>query len=287
MSTPSKASGLDALIPKGNELASGYREIPVKNIQPNKNQPRQNFAEEELDSLIASIQIVGILQPIAVRPTGNDMFELISGERRWRASKKIGLEFIPAVIRQVDDEAALEHALMENIHRAGLNPLEEAAAYQHLIDEFQLTQDEVAKRVGKNRATITNSLRLIKLPPAIHAYIISGEITSGHARSLVSINNSKQQIALAKRIVKENWTVRQLEAYRQKMAGKGKAGNKKTHTKSQVVLELEEFLANKLSTRVSISLGSKGLPGKAVIEFADLEDLERIVSGLVSQNSAQ
>lgn len=283
MPTPSKTSGLDALIPKGNEVASGYREIPVKNIQPNRNQPRQSFTEEELDSLVASVQIVGILQPIAVRPIGDDMFELISGERRWRASKKIGLEFIPAVIRQINDEGSLEHALIENIHRTSLNPLEEAAGYQHLIDEFDLTQDEVAKRVGKNRATITNSLRLIKLPPEIQAYIVSGEITSGHARSLVSINNTKQQIALAKRIVKENWTVRQLEAYRQKMTGKGQAGSKKDPAKGQVVLELEEFLANKLSTRVSISLGSKGVPGKAVIEFADLEDLERIVSGFVSQ----
>lgn len=236
MPTPSKTSGLDALIPKGNEVASGYREIPVKNIQPNRNQPRQSFTEEELDSLVASVQIVGILQPIAVRPIGDDMFELISGERRWRASKKIGLEFIPAVIRQINDEGSLEHALIENIHRASLNPLEEAAGYQHLIDEFDLTQDEVAKRVGKNRATITNSLRLIKLPPEIQAYIVSGEITSGHARSLVSINNTKQQIALAKRIVKENWTVRQLEAYRQKMTGKGQAGSKKILPRGKLCL---------------------------------------------------
>ncbi len=283
MSAPSQTSGLDALIPKGSNLASGYREIPVKNIKSNKSQPRENFDEGELDSLAASVQIVGILQPVAVRPIGNDVFELISGERRWRAAKRVGLDFIPAVIRQVDDEVALEQALMENIHRADLNPLEEAAAYQHLIDEFELTQDEVASKVGRSRATITNSLRLIKLPPEVQALIIAGNITPGHARSLVSINNSKAQIDLAKRIVKENWTVRQVEEYRQKIADKDKPKRKKALTRDEAIIALEEYLANALNTRVSISMGSRGAPGRAVIQFADLQDLERIVSGLIPE----
>jgi len=283
MSAPSQTSGLDALIPKGSNLASGYREIPVKNIKSNKSPPRENFDEGELDSLAASVQIVGILQPVAVRPIGNDVFELISGERRWRAAKRVGLDFIPAVIRQVDDEVALEQALMENIHRADLNPLEEAAAYQHLIDEFELTQDEVASKVGRSRATITNSLRLIKLPPEVQALIIDGNITPGHARSLVSINNSKDQIDLAKRIVKENWTVRQVEEYRQKIADKDKPKRKKALTRDEAIIALEEYLANALNTRVSISMGSRGAPGRAVIQFADLQDLERIVSGLIPE----
>ncbi len=287
MSTTSQTSGLDALIPKGDRTTSGYREIPVAKIVANKNQPRETFDLDELDSLVASVKLVGILQPIAVRPARGDTFELISGERRWRASQRAGLESIPAVIRQVNDEASLEHAVMENVHRVDLNPLEEAAAYQHLIDEYKLTQDEVAKRVGKSRAAVTNLVRLMKLPAEIQKHIVSGEITAGHARSLVSISGKQEQLKLARRIIKENLSVRQVEEYRKQQSGKkkGKSGTSKggaeTIADRKVVVELEEFLAEKLKTRVSISMGSKGVPGKAVIEFADLEDLERIVSELV------
>lgn len=288
MSTTSQSSGLDALIPKGDRTTSGYREIPVAKITANRNQPRETFDLDELDSLVASVKLVGVLQPIAVRPARGDTFELISGERRWRASQRAGLESIPAVIRQVNDETSLEHAVMENVHRVDLNPLEEAAAYQHLIDEFKLTQDEVAKRVGKSRAAVTNLVRLMKLPAEIQKQIVAGQITAGHARSLVSISSKQEQLKLARRIIKENLSVRQVEEYRKKQSGKkktGKSGGTKggaeTIADRKVVVELEEFLAEKLKTRVSISMGSKGVPGKAVIEFADLEDLERIVSELV------
>ncbi len=278
-----KKSGLDALIPKGHSTASGYRELPVDSISSNVRQPRAHFDEEHLESLVASIKLVGVLQPIAVRPKGADTFELISGERRWRAAKKAGLEYIPAVIRQIGDEDSLEHALMENLHRSDLNPLEEAAAYQHLIDDFGLSQEEVATRVGKSRAAVTNSLRLTKLPAELQAFLISGDITAGHARSLITITDKKQQIALAKQVAQEGWTVRQLENYRKKgNNGKSKKSTPKV-TKDAMVMELENYLSEQLSTRVTIAMGKKGTPGKASIEFADLEDLERIVNILLGE----
>lgn len=274
-------SGLDALIPKGHATASGYRELPVDSISPNTHQPRERFDGEALDSLVASVALVGVLQPIAVRPRGEDAFELISGERRWRAAKRAGLKHIPAVIRQIGDEDSLEHALIENLHRSDLNPLEEAAAYQHLIDDFGLSQEEVAKRVGKSRAAVTNSLRLTKLPVELQSFLVSGELTSGHARSLITIADKKSQIALAKKVVKEGWSVRQLESHRKKTSEtKPKKSPSKT-AKDAMVLELENYLSERLSTRVAITIGQKGTPGRATIEFADLEDLERIVSTLL------
>lgn len=276
-------SGLDALIPKGHATASGYRELPVDSISPNAHQPRERFDGEALDSLVASVALVGVLQPIAVRPRGEDAFEIISGERRWRAAKRAGLKHIPAVIRQVGDEDSLEHALIENLHRSDLNPLEEAAAYQHLIDDFGLSQEEVAKRVGKSRAAVTNSLRLTKLPVELQSFLVSGELTSGHARSLITIADKKSQIALAKKVVKEGWSVRQLENHRKKTSEtKPKKSPSKT-AKDAMVLELENYLSEQLSTRVAITIGQKGTPGKATIEFADLEDLERIVSTLLGE----
>ena len=278
-----QTSGLDALIPKGNDLASGYREIPVNNIASNPHQPRKAFDPKELETLVASIKVVGVLQPIAVRPTGNDMFQLISGERRWRAAQQAGLEFIPAVIRQVNDEASLEHALIENIHRADLNPLEEAAAYQHLIDEFKLTQESVADRVGKSRATIANATRLLALPDSIQKYLATGQLSAAHARSLVAIADQPTQLKLAKRIVEENWTVRQVEEFRQKTTGKAKSKPNKASARDQTMVDLEDYLARRLETKVAISRGSKGTPGKVVIQFADIEDLERIISNLAQQ----
>lgn len=274
-------SGLDALIPKGHATASGYRELPVGSISPNAQQPREHFDGEALDSLVASVTLVGVLQPIAVRPKGEDVFEIISGERRWRAAKRAGMKYIPAVIRQVGDEDSLEHALMENLHRSDLNPLEEAAAYQHLVDDFGLSQEEVAKRVGKSRTAVTNSLRLTKLPAELQSFLISGDLTSGHARSLITITDKKSQIALAKRVVKEGWSVRQLENHRKKISETKPKKSTSKAAKDAMVMELENYLSERLSTRVAITIGQKGTPGKATIEFADLEDLERIVSTLL------
>ena len=277
----SEKSGLDALIPKGHSNASGYRELPISSISSNTRQPREHFDDEALDSLVASVSLVGVLQPIAVRPKGQDSFELISGERRWRAAKRAGLQQIPAVIRQVGDEDSLEHALMENLHRSDLNPLEEATAYQHLIDDFELSQEEVAKRVGKSRTAVANSLRLTKLPAEIQAFIVSGDLSSGHARSLITISDKKSQIGLAKKVVKEGWSVRQLENHRKKAEGKQPKKSGSKAAKDANIMELENYLSERLSTRVSIAIGQRGVPGKATIEFADLEDLERIVSTLL------
>lgn len=277
----SEKSGLDALIPKGHSNASGYRELPISSISSNTRQPREHFDDEALGSLVASVSLVGVLQPIAVRPKGQDSFELISGERRWRAAKRAGLRQIPAVIRQVGDEDSLEHALMENLHRSDLNPLEEAAAYQHLIDDFELSQEEVAKRVGKSRTAVANSLRLTKLPAEIQAFIVSGDLSSGHARSLITISDKKSQIGLAKKVVKEGWSVRQLENHRKKAEGKQPKKSGSKAAKDANIMELENYLSERLSTRVSIAIGQRGVPGKATIEFADLEDLERIVSTLL------
>ena len=277
----SEKSGLDALIPKGHSNASGYRELPISSISTNARQPREHFDREALDSLVASVALVGVLQPIAVRPKGPDSFEIISGERRWRAAKQAGLAHIPAVIRQVGDEDSLEHALMENLHRSDLNPLEEAAAYQHLIDDFELSQEEVAKRVGKSRTAVANSLRLTKLPAEIQAFIVSGDLSSGHARSLITISDKKSQIGLAKKVVKEGWSVRQLENHRKKAEGKQPKKSGSKAAKDANIMELENYLSERLSTRVSIAIGQRGVSGKATIEFADLEDLERIVSTLL------
>lgn len=287
----SEKSGLDALIPKGHSTASGYRELPVDSISSNVRQPREHFDEEALESLVASVALVGVLQPIAVRPKGADTFELISGERRWRAAKQAGLGYIPAVIRQIGDEDSLEHALMENLHRSDLNPLEEAVAYQHLIDDFGLSQEEIAKRVGKSRAAVANSLRLTKLPVELQSFLVSGELTSGHARSLITIADKKSQIALAKKVVKEGWSVRQLENHRKKTSGtKPKESASESTSKSAkdaMVMELEKYLSERLSTRVDIKIGKKGTPGRATIEFADLEDLERIVSTLLNNQKRE
>lgn len=283
----SEKSGLDALIPKGHSTASGYRELPVDSISSNVRQPREHFDEEALESLVASVALVGVLQPIAVRPKGADTFELISGERRWRAAKQAGLGYIPAVIRQIGDEDSLEHALMENLHRSDLNPLEEAVAYQHLIDDFGLSQEEVAKRVGKSRAAVANSLRLTKLPLELQSFLVSGDLTAGHARSLITIADKKSQIALAKKVVKEGWSVRQLENHRKKTSETKPKESTSKSAKDAMVMELEKYLSERLSTRVDIKIGKKGTPGRATIEFADLEDLERIVSTLLNNQKGE
>lgn len=279
--TAVRSSGLSSLIPRGDGAGSGYRDLPVDRISSNVRQPRQKFDESELSTLASSIELVGVLQPIAVRPRANDTYEIISGERRWRAARRVGLTHIPAVIRQISDENSLEHAIMENIHRSNLNPLEEAAAYQHLIDEFHLSQENVATRVGKSRASVTNSLRLLKLPLAIQSYLATEKLTAGHARCLLSLEKEKEQIRVAEMATRENWTVRQIEDYCRKKPAGGKTSRKKSPKKDTAVVDLEDYIANKLSTRVSIVMGGRGKTGKAIIEFADLEDLQRIVAQMV------
>jgi ParB family chromosome partitioning protein len=273
--------GLGALIPTGPgaEAAGGLREIDTASIRPNPYQPRERFDEELLNELTESIREVGILQPVLVRPVG-DEFELIAGERRWRAARRLGIGRMPALVRESDDVAALEQALVENVHRADLNALEEAAAYQQLIEDFSLTHEAVASRVGRSRATVTNMLRLLQLPPAVQKHVRDGALSMGHARALLGTPDRGLQERLAGQAVREGWSVRAVEeAVRGPAVASG--GGAKVDPASATkplrppgLAELEGLLGDHLDTRVAISMGSKR--GKITVEFSDLEDLERI-----------
>ena len=274
--------GLGALIPPEVKVGdrSVLQEIPVAQIEPNPNQPRIQFDEEALASLTESIRALGVLQPVLVREVAPDRYELVAGERRCRAARRAGLQTVPALVRTVDNRASLEHALVENLHRQDLNPLEEAAAYQQLIEDFQLTHEEVAARVGKSRVSITNALRLFQLPPSIQRLVAEGQLSAGHAKALLGTPDRAFQEALAKRAVAEGLTVRAVEeAVRARGGavddeGGGKSRARPRRLREPGLPELEELLAARLDTRVKVDLGPR--KGKVVIEFADLEDLERI-----------
>ena len=259
-----------------------FKEIDLLEIIPNANQPRKEFNQEQLQELIDSIKEVGILQPVLVRELEHQVeagkYELIAGERRFRAAQKVGLKTIPAVIRSAVDQESLEQALAENLHRSELNPLEEAAAYQSLIDDFGLTQQEVAIRVNKNRATIANTIRLVELSVPIQKMLNDGMLSAGHARTLLGVTPEKKQIETAKKVIKQNWSVRKLEDFVQSNKQKSSDSKTKTRTsktKSAVILELENLLAEHLATRVKIQIQNKE-KGKIQVEFFGLDDLERI-----------
>jgi ParB family chromosome partitioning protein len=276
--------GLGALIPQdvtaGASPRPGVREVPISQIEPNPYQPRNHFDEESLAGLTASIRELGVLQPILVREIGPDRFALIAGERRWRASKRAGLQFMPIIVRDVSDELTLQHALVENLHRDDLNPLEEAAAYQQLIEDFNMTQEAVAHRVGKSRSAVANLLRLFQLPPQVQRLVADGQVSAGHAKVLLGTPDRAFQESLARRIVAEGLTVRETEEAVRQRNGAGTpeptpdGGTPGSKLRAPGLLELEELLADQLDTRVKINMGPKR--GKVVIEFADLEDLERI-----------
>ena len=288
--------GLGALIPPRSGIEDGdqttYQELPIGAISPNQHQPRTQFDEEALAALTASVRELGVLQPVLVRGTGGGSYELIAGERRWRAAKRAGLSLIPAIVRTVDDTLSLEQALVENIQREDLNPLDEAAAYQQLLEDFHLTHDELASRVGRSRAAISNTLRLFQLPPAVQRLVAEGRLTAGHARALLTTPDRAYQEVLAQRIVTDGMSVRAVEeAARQhnadqaaRSSGAPAPGHAATGPGAEArrlrppgLLELEELLSTHLDTRVAIAMGgSKGAKGKVTIEFATLEDLERI-----------
>ena len=282
--------GLSSLIPADVETdGSTFREIDVDAVVPNRYQPRDHFDEETLSSLAASIAEVGVIQPIVVRAT-DEGYELIAGERRWRAARRANLPSIPAIIRDSDDLGSLETAVVENLHRQDLNALEEAAAYQQLIEDFNFTQEQVATRVGRSRSAVANTIRLLQLPGAVQRLVIEGQLSAGHARALLVAADPAEQERVAQRIVRDRLTVRETEellrgedageaddddADTDTGAGKTKPSSKTAgETKDAGVLELEELLATRLETRVKVQLG-KG-PGRLVIDFADLSDLERI-----------
>jgi ParB family transcriptional regulator, chromosome partitioning protein len=277
--------GLGALIPgdltgPGGDGQNGVLEVPINQIEPNRYQPRSHFDEESLTGLTASIRELGVLQPILVRKVGPDRYELVAGERRWRASKRAGLQLMPVIVREVADTLSLQQALVENLHRDDLNPLEEAAAYQQLIEDFGLTQEEVAQRVGKSRSAVANLLRLFQLPPQVQKLVAEGKLSAGHAKVLLSTPDRAFQETLARRVASEGLTVRDTEeAVRKRSdldtsAGKAARAARPPTLRAPGLLELENLLADQLDTRVRIDMGPKR--GKVVIEFADLEDLERI-----------
>jgi ParB family transcriptional regulator, chromosome partitioning protein len=290
--------GLGALLPSGDlgatvsggvSAPSGIRlaDIPISEIRPNTYQPRSVFDDEGIASLAASIAEIGVLQPILVRPSAGGGFELIAGERRWRAARRAGLTVVPAIVKSIDDHGSLEEALVENLHRSDLNPLEEASAYQQLIDDFKLTHEQVAKRVGKSRAAISNTLRLFQLSPSIQRMVLDGVLNAGHARALLGTTDKSFQEALARRITGEELSVRAVEeAVRLRNAGtavsapvakpKGDDAGPASETERPAgLLELEDVLAEVLGTRVGIAM-TPNRPGKMTIDFADLSDLERI-----------
>jgi ParB family chromosome partitioning protein len=279
--------GLEALLPSSPAEAeesgltpiSGahFSEIAITKISPNPRQPRTNFDPDELSELVHSIREVGLLQPIVVRPVGEDRFELIMGERRLRATKVAGLDVIPAVVRETADEDMLRDALLENLHRSQLNPLEEAAAYQQLLDDFGCTHEELAERIGRSRPQISNTLRLLRLTPAVQRRVAAGVLSAGHARALVSVTNAEIQDRLAQRVVAEGLSVRALE----EIVTVSPDGERRTPRRpggrihSPKLADLARRLSDRFDTRVRVDLGRS--KGKVTIEFATVEDLERIV----------
>ena len=277
--------GLDALIPTSImpteiKTASGVvtanrDEIDLNNISANPKQPRTVFDEDQLTELALSIKEVGLLQPPVVRSIGNGKYQLIMGERRFRAAKLAGLKSIPVIIRQTTDDQLLREALIENIHRSQLNPLEEGAAYQQLLNDFSYTHDELAAKLSKSRPAITNTMRLLNLPPAVQRKVAAGVISAGHARALLSLTDEKEIENLANRIVSEGLTVRAVEEIVATGGTKVKAGSIRSgKIVAPKLKEISDQLSDHLDTRVSVELGKQ--KGKIVIEFATVEDLERI-----------
>ena len=256
-----------------------FAEIPVDAIMPNPKQPRQVFDEEALEELKTSIQEVGFLQPIVVRQLDDEKYELVMGERRWRAAQAVGRESIPAIVRDTRDDAMLRDALLENIHRANLNPLEEAAAYQQLLEEFGATHEELARRIGRSRPQISNTIRLLNLPAQVQRRVAAGVLSAGHARALLSLDESEAQEQLALRIVAEGLSVRATEEIvaltLNDGPAKGQAAKRRPKAHAPALTDLADRLSDRFDTRVKVDIGRS--KGKITIEFATVDDLERIV----------
>ena len=279
--------GLEALIPAtpaeaqsmGLQQIEGarYAELPIAEIVPNPRQPREVFDEDDMAELVHSIKEVGLLQPIVVREVAPHRYELIMGERRWRASQKAGLATIGAIIRDTSDGDLLRDALLENLHRSNLNPLEEASAYQQLLEDFGCTHEELAERIGRSRPQISNTLRLLKLTPAVQRRVAAGVLSAGHARALVSVSNPEIQDRLATRVVAEGLSVRALEEIVTVGPEKNPGPARRTSPSMSAprLADLAARLSERFETRVKVDLGRS--KGKVTVEFATLEDLERIV----------
>ena len=266
------------------ELVGGsyFAELPPASITPNPVQPRQVFDEDAMTELVNSISEVGLLQPIVVRPLGDDRFELVMGERRWRASQLAGLTAIPAIVRQTGDDDMLRDALLENLHRSQLNPLEEANAYGQLLEDFGCTHEELATRIGRSRPQISNTLRLLKLSPAVQRRVAAGVLSAGHARSLLAIEDPGLQDRLAGRVVSEGISVRGLEEI--VAVGDHGAAPRARRNKpfAPGLIDIAERLSDRFETRVKVDLGKS--KGKITVEFGSLQDLQRIVDVMDPRN---
>ncbi|MFD5904094.1 ParB/RepB/Spo0J family partition protein [Streptomyces microflavus] len=265
--------------------ASGayFAELPIGSITPNPRQPREVFDEDALAELVTSIKEVGLLQPVVVRKVGVDRYELIMGERRLRACREAGLERIPTIVRATDDEKLLLDALLENLHRAQLNPLEEAAAYDQLLKDFKCTHDQLADRIGRSRPQVSNTLRLLRLSPPVQRRVAAGVLSAGHARALLSVDDSEEQDRLAHRIVAEGLSVRAVEEIVTLMGSRPTNSPKPKGPRaggrlSPALTDLATRLSDRFETRVKVDLGQK--KGKITVEFASMEDLERILGSL-------
>ena len=275
--------------PAAEDFGAHYKEIPVSAITPNPRQPRRTFDEDALEELAESIRQVGLLQPVVVRAAGPGRYELIMGERRWRASQRAGLTEIGAIVKQTQDNDLLRDALIENMHRQQLDPLEEAAAYQQLLDDFGATHEELARRIGRSRPHISNTLRLLNLPPAVQKRVAAGVLSAGHARALLSLENTEAQERLASRIVAEGLSVRAVE----EIVAVGTDDSPprrpaRTGAKPPTapgLRHLADRLSDLFETRVKVELGQR--KGKIVVEFATIDDLERIVKAMSPDVSAQ
>ncbi|MCW2774974.1 MAG: chromosome segregation DNA-binding protein [Nocardioides sp.] len=260
-----------------------FAELPVGQIQPNRVQPRQVFDEDAMAELVHSIREIGVLQPIVVRKHGPEEYELVMGERRWRATQEAGLAVVPAIVRETDDVDMLRDALLENLHRSQLNPLEEAAAYSQMLEDFGCTHEELASRIGRSRPQISNTLRLLKLTPAVQRRVAAGVLSAGHARALLAIDDADLQDRLAQRVIAEGISVRGLEeivAVRDQDSRAPRVARTKPYAPG--LADLAERLSDRLETRVKVDLGRA--KGKITVEFATMEDLQRIVDVMDPRN---
>ncbi|MDR0431774.1 MAG: ParB/RepB/Spo0J family partition protein [Bifidobacteriaceae bacterium] len=289
--SPASTAGLGETEVAVNDVAAeglvavpgaSFAELPLDSIRPNPRQPRQEFDQEALDELTASVKEVGLLQPIVVRPLDEDpdgaKFEIVMGERRWRAVVAAGLEAIPAIVRQTADEDLLRDALLENLHRSQLNPLEEAAAYRQLLDDFGCTHEELSQKIARSRPQVTNTLRLLKLPPPVQRRLAAGVLSAGHARALLSLEDPGAAERLATRIIAEGLSVRSTEelvALGETPKGQVRRRAPRPGTRTDAVDALQDRLSDRFDTRVKVSLGAK--KGRLTVEFASVKDLNRIL----------
>jgi ParB family chromosome partitioning protein len=280
--------GLDALIPTGDEeitTSSGVKQVPLTDIEPNPRQPRSDLDQESLQELSASIREHGVLQPLIVSPSGTgESYTLIAGERRLEASKLAGLTNVPVIIRQADDRLRLEWALVENLQRTDLNPLEAAEGYRQLAEDFDLSHEDIATRVGKSRTAVTNTLRLLKLSPAVREALMNGNIREGHARALLALSSSQSQSAALQTIIKRRLNVRQAEELVRRLSGQRKAPAARVERAPEEVA-LEDQLRQTLGTRVTLKRGRRG--GSLIIHFYSDEELNALVEQLLSSSSEE